>query len=396
MIHARKISFIAVGGIALILGGVSLYNFITSRRKKKILENLSAEEIIALLEKRIQREEDGRAVIPFLQHLVPQQLLKAANVLQNRKNIIIITGFPSGIEATPSTEPNGPLGALCVARTLRAMGKNVVIATDESNEEVVLACAAASGLKMDDQFRLESFPSRNHFSADDNKRLHELAKKMDCILCIERPGPSPDGSYRNSTGLDITHLVSPLEMMLVMGSNSINADEDMRESSVKMIPSIGIAYGYNVLGMGKLYSKIVNSAEASAVAKMVVCIIPTDTLLLSTVANWGAYALSVALVVLNSPKDYNFNNTASGGRFLFDDRESALKACLPTPAQEEAMLHRMVQAGARDSISGKQTMSVDGMPLSASLKVLSDLVDIALQARTKSGKFTFLTKSGKF
>ena len=73
-------------------------------------------------------------------------LQKAAECMHESETVAIITGFPCMMDYSPPTETDGPLGALSLARTLLHLGKDVIILTDECNEEVLLACGAASGL----------------------------------------------------------------------------------------------------------------------------------------------------------------------------------------------------------------------------------------------------------
>lgn len=47
--------------------------------------------------------------------------------------------------------------------------------------------------------------------------------------------------------------------------------------------------------------------------------------------------------------------------------------CLPTEAEEIALLDRCVAAGCRDGVSGKVEANVDVMPLETSLQCLRDI-----------------------
>ena len=106
------------------------------------------------------------------------------------------------LDFMPPTETDGPLGAMAIARTLIRLGKEVVIATDECNEEVLLACAAGSGLASSPNFSLESFAGGANFDEDDLMRMRNLANRADVIVAIERAGPCADGAYRTMRGLN--------------------------------------------------------------------------------------------------------------------------------------------------------------------------------------------------
>lgn len=45
--------------------------------------------------------------------------------------------------------------------------------------------------------------------------MQELAASVDLVIAIERSGPCMDGGYRTMRGYDMTHLVAPLEMLLM-------------------------------------------------------------------------------------------------------------------------------------------------------------------------------------
>lgn len=59
------------------------------------------------------------------------------------------------------------------------------------------------------------------------------------------------------------------------------------------------------------------------------------------------------------------------------DSSDMLARCLVSSAQETEICSRLVEAGARDGISKKQELSIDGMTLGATLDVLEDLRQIA-------------------
>lgn len=74
----------------------------------------------------------------------------------------------------------------------------------------------------------------------------------------------------------------------------------------------------------------------------------------------GGYALAAALAVVSS------GNLAEN-----------LSRCLVSSVQETEICTRLVAAGARDGISKKQELSIDGMTLKQSLVVLESLRKIA-------------------
>ncbi|ETE65432.1 hypothetical protein L345_08788, partial [Ophiophagus hannah] len=67
-----------------------------------------------------------------VKHLFSQdELLKACLSLSHAKSVLITTGFPTHFNYEPPEENDGPPGAIAMAALLKAMGKNVVIVTDQ-------------------------------------------------------------------------------------------------------------------------------------------------------------------------------------------------------------------------------------------------------------------------
>jgi hypothetical protein len=128
---------------------------------------------IDAIEQRVQRDEGGRGIQQIV--LPIGELYAAAQSLMPKKRVAILTGFPCLIDFTPPTETDGPLGAVAIAKTLIAAGKEVVILTDECNEEPMLATVAGAGISSH-LLSLESFPARNDFDDDDFVRLEALSR----------------------------------------------------------------------------------------------------------------------------------------------------------------------------------------------------------------------------
>ena len=315
----------------------------------------TARDIVSLMEERVQRDEGGRGISEIL----PQrgELYNAALELLSPsvRKVAILTGFPCMIQHVPPTETDGPLGALAIARACLHCGKDVVLLTDECNEEVLIAAAAASGLHKEYggfRFKLESFPGGINFDTSDEERLRLIGSCIDLVIAIERTGPCHDGSYRTMRALDMTNMVAPLEEIIMYGR--FNKEDGSGNGKIR---SIGIGDGGNEVGMGKIYDAICNSSIPNA--KNIACIVSTDHLIVCSVSNWGGYALGAAVALLYMVKCDSL------------DIDDAIK-CLPNASKERTICERMIQAGARDGVTGKQELMVDGMPLSTSLQVLED------------------------
>ena len=101
--------------------------------------------------------------------------------------------------------------------------------------------------------------------------------------------------------------------------------------------------------MGKVYESILESGSKPLAASA--CIIPADYLVVASVSNWGGYAL------------------AAGICWQADRPE-----LLVTADDEEVILCALVGQGcARDGVTGLMQMTVDGLSLSISSNVLSDM-----------------------
>lgn len=120
------------------------------------------------------------------------------------------------------------------------------------------------------------------------------------------------------------------------------------------------------MGMGKNYNAIINCSIENA-AK-IACVVPTDHLIVSSVSNWGAYALSAAVAVLYA---WHIKELR-----LLGELEDMVNTLLPTNEEELDKCRRIVAAGARDGVTGKLDLFVDGMPMQDSIYVLAALRDI--------------------
>ena len=113
----------------------------------------------------------------------------------------------------------------------------------------------------------------------------------------------------------------------------------------------------------KIYEHLENGKTIGAVATLDDEDLSADHLIAASVTNWGAYALiaSALLVRAFDSKDRNW-----------------IKHCLPTEEAETKLLHRCVEAGCRDGVSGENEATVDGMPLERSMECLRKIRKIAL------------------
>ena len=398
-------------GVGLFISAIMLIMSSKQRLPRPKSSVYMKSDRIKLIETLVQQDEGKRGIaqiipiFPIFQAATAEEeqsqsrpqshLENAAQAMLDCSHAVIITGFPCMLDHSPPTETDGPLGAMCLARTLVAMGKKVHVITDECNEDVMLACAASSGVFAMGQdqdegglplLELESFPPMPLFTEDDAYRLHCIGEEADLIIAIERAGPSADGRYLTMNARDMTSIIAPLDellqpagsatafddssmmMMATMArseeeeeEDEVEGDWDHRNNSSKTdqcrkrrVVSIGIGDGGNEVGMGALYHTIIQSTIPRAAE--IACVVPTDHILVASVSNWGGYALAASTALLGNV---------------------SINQCLPSEEVELLMCHSMVNAGARDGVTGELKAWVDGMPIETSLEVLRNIKKIA-------------------
>jgi hypothetical protein len=144
-------------------------------------------------------------------------------------------------------------------------------------------------------------------------------------------------------GRDITEQMSPAHLLL--------AHEAWQDPG---LISIGIGDGGNEIGMGKMPWDVIrrNIPGGARVA----CRVPTDHLIVCGISNWGAYGLATGVRLLRG-----HGPTAE----LFDVEK------------EREVLRIMVEAGPLvDGVSGRPSVSVDGLPFDRYAEPLRRLAQI--------------------
>lgn len=143
--------------------------------------------------------------------------------------------------------------------------------------------------------------------------------------------------------------------------------------------------------MGKVYSRLMTS-EIKNITN-IACVVAADHLIVSSVSNWGGYALAGAVAVLaevksSNPEQYQHLTEGHPERDYaaltcdvpLTNFELALQKGMPSAEDEQAICKRMVDAGARDGISGQRALAVDGMPLEKSIEVLEKIKWVCLNS----------------
>lgn len=347
------------------------------------------------------------------QLMLPAQLQRAAQNFVLAPSVVILTGFPCRVTASPPTETDGPPGAVALASAARALGKPTAIATDDSSASVMRACIEAweCGPHVGEAIDLLAFPPGPAWGAHDAARLEAAALKYCHAIAIERAGRASDGSYRTMRGIPMDSLVAPLDDLMTRGC----ACEDRgcgKGGAAKggcELPwrtSTGIGDGGNECGMGSVRSAVVKHIP---LGEEIGCVVPCDALLAAGVSNWGGWGLITAAEglariawecaavdprsVARAATHAYSEGAGHSGEFAVAAVINALVAkahtveheamrrlsaeapgsLLPTDAAERRIAAAMEIAGARDGITGAGQGSVDGMPHSLHLGVLAQL-----------------------
>jgi D-glutamate cyclase len=263
--------------------------------------------------------------------------------------VVLLSGFPCGVQHNPPTETDGPPGTLALARAAMALGwKRVVVVTDDCNREVFAAA-------MDDptfaDVQLEVFAcaaTASSISKDERERMKRLQDECELLIACERAGPSKDGHCYTMRATDMTAmgLIAPLDVLV-------------RGVCAAGVPFVAIGDGGNEMGMGKVIDAIRGKIP---LGDRIGCVIAADHLVAASVSNWGGYALAAGAAIVRSS----------------ETSDEWVAQCLPTVEEEIALLDRCVSVGCRDGVSGLVEATVDGMPLEMSLQCLRDITEAAL------------------
>lgn len=262
------------------------------------------------LEQIIATDPGQRGIAPLL---VPGSLAAAAQSLRKATKVIITTGF--FIPLAGRCETDGPPGALCLARALRALGAEVTYLVDHYAVEL---CRAA-GLTP-----LEEYTTGF------------LTEGASHLVAIERLGRAADGRYYNMRGLEMSQYTAPIdELFITKPSGQV---------------TIGIGDGGNEIGMGKVCDRVQKHIRFG---DRIASTVATDHLIVAGVSNWGAWGLAAALGQL-------------AGRDL-----------LPTPEEAYADLAAVVAAGAVDGVTTESTVTIDGLGWPVHAEILLRLRTVA-------------------
>ncbi|BDF03029.1 DUF4392 domain-containing protein [[Clostridium] hylemonae] len=245
----------------------------------------------------------------------------ALKLLSLEKGTILLT---TGFYVDGHAETDGPPGTMALAVALRKLGYHPVIVTDKY-------CRGF--------FEMENLEVK-YMNIDDGRNAYENlleTYRPAALISIERCGRNEEKDYANMRGTSIKSRTARVDLMF--------------EKAAEMnIPTFGIGDGGNEIGMGNL--KEVIRAKLS----LVPCEVEVDTLVISTVSNWGAYALAAYMQQIKKIR------------------------LLPKFKEIKKYLEAIVKMGSVDGVTKRQALSVDGFPLEVEKEILDALNRAALQA----------------
>lgn len=315
--------------------------------------------------------------------MVSYSNLKGAisSIVEKGRKVLIITGFyiPSG--NPPATETDGPPGALTLAEGLKYLGIEVYLLSDRftiptlkagldilkiSEKEIPLIC-----FPLDEQGENHevSFQfARKFFNGPMGKDLTHLIyiervgpnHTLESFLSQERDGKPPINDF-NSTLIpsmrdrcfssrleDITSYTAKTHILL-----------EIQRALHLQIESIGVADRGNEIGAGRIPWEVFKKNSTPNHEAIFCCRVKTDYLVSCGISNWGGYALLAGVALLK-------------------DRLDILKKV--TPEQEGMVLEYLVSHGpAIDGITCRQEHSVDGIEFKDYIKVIEQVMDIAMR-----------------
>uniref|UniRef100_A0A3Q4BRV4 D-glutamate cyclase-like C-terminal domain-containing protein n=1 Tax=Mola mola TaxID=94237 RepID=A0A3Q4BRV4_MOLML len=301
-------------------------------------------EKIRQLEKIIQEDPGERGIRALF---VQDELLLSVPLDNGSISVHCCLCFPF----SPPEETDGPPGAFAMATILLSLGKQVTMVMDKRalgmNKDIIAEAVQKGVLKT--EIQLVTFES-----SDPNSALRFLCHdgdpnkpRYDHLVAIERSGRAEDGNHYNMKGVNIKHLVDPIDDLFIAAKN------------IPGISTTGIGDGGNELGMGKVKEKVKFATLWFICLYPLFCSAPSP----AGVSNWGGYAVACGLYLLHTcPSHQRYLKKGLGieptttQEQLQDWTEN-----LPSVTKEESILSTLVRFEIRSGKTGHLAMEVDGL-----------------------------------
>jgi len=310
-------------------------------------------QLCSILQAIVARDVGNRGIGPLVQ---PDDLACASLTFLQAPSVLILTGFPCRVSASPPGESDGPSGSLALAAAAAILGKRAAIATDDCNVKGLRAALASRGA-VTANVEVHSFPPGNDpgwvQEGEHVQRLRGLARNFQHTVALERAGQAADGSYLTMRGIPMDHLVAPLDALM----NMQTGDGEYRRTCC------GIGDGGNEVGMGKVRELVKTHISLGAT---IGCITTCDTLIVAGVSNWGGWALVAAVEAA----------VHLGLEVVNSERKREPRIALTPTVQQEIDLAEAISAeGVGDGVTGQVLPpgSVDGMQAEVHHALLNEL-----------------------
>lgn len=246
--------------------------------------------------------------------LKPGYCLRAAELISNAKGHVLIgTGFP----VNNTFETDGPAGAIALYGVMEKLGTTPI-----------MVCGTPLAEALAEDYRTEKIPVGDTLNESAQAKTILSRYQPSLLIAIECPGQAEDGNYYNMRG------------------KNINQDCARFDAFVKLAdcPTIGIGDGGNEIGMGNI---------SEALTKL--DIIPSTTccqeLVVADVSNWAAYGLIALLSKIHEPD------------FLAE-------------CDSRKFLSYLSMHGSADGVTGENTLTEDGLPLSEGQALINRLKSV--------------------
>ncbi len=271
--------------------------------------------------------------------------IAAALAPTESKSIGMFTGASSP-DHYPNGENDGPLGTIVLANALRKIGHDVSIFIDPQLQPIVTALMDYYG---------QTYPLVI-LDIDSPERNLDASSGLDVAIAVEKAGVNPAGHLHSITGT-------------TRDGTRAKIDDIFRRVEENGGVTISCADGHNEMGFGKVYDAVAKVAPWTTECKCecgrgVMCATPVNHLYVTSISNWGAYAVAAALALYN--------------------RDTTL---LHTDQAERDIEQMALDYDVRDGSFGVAGLTMDGVPLEGTLAMLGmmrNLVEISLKEYLRS------------
>jgi hypothetical protein len=278
-------------------------------------------------------------------------------------NVFIVTGAGTP-PLLPKGENDGPVGAAVLARALRwGMGATPIYLLEEHHVGPVVASSEVAGVTVVDY---ETARARHHggvvlTAPRDQAQVGRWAASIfetyrpAALVSTERLAPNEKGLLHSATGLPL-------------GDPHLDSTPLFEEAKRRGVFTVGVGDHGNEFGFGRIQKAV---KEVTPYGGRCQCpcgagmasTVPTDTLVVATMSNWGIYGIVAMLAVLLEQPH------------------------LPHPPEMDRRInYACLDAGGLEAMWGTKLFIVDGADGESSASVaqmLGDLVRNALADPTK-------------